>query len=102
MPGFSQVAASTIDSKRASDGRKPKSAAGRVSVDDMVRVAVDDLIKRKAAKPRTPKTLRSTIHARCGKELPAADIDAVYEALVKRGYVKVDGAKVTYSLVDEA
>jgi len=102
MPGFSQVAASTIDSKRASDGRKPKSAAGRVSVDDMVRVAVDDLIKRKAARPRTPKTLRSTIHARCGKELPAADIDAVYEALVKRGYVKVDGAKVTYSLVDEA
>jgi hypothetical protein len=102
MPCFSQVAACTIDSKRASDEGKPKSAAGRVSVDDMVKVAVDDLIKRKAARPRTPKTLRSTIHARCGKELPAADIDAVYEALVKRGYVKVDGAKVTYSLVDEA
>lgn len=98
MPCFSQVAASTIDSNGASDEGKPKSPAGRVSVDDMIKIAVDDLIKRKAARPRTPKTLRSTIHARCGKELPAADIDAVYEALVKRGYVKVDGAKVTYAL----
>ena len=102
MQCFDQVAASTIDAKRASDEGKPKSAAGRVSVDDMVKMAVDDLIKRKAARPRTPKTLRSTIHARCGTELPPADIDAVYEALVKRGYVKLDGAKVTYALVDEA
>jgi hypothetical protein len=64
----------------------------------MITIALEDLIKRKAARPRTSKTLRSTIHARCGKDLPAADIDAVYEALVARGYVTVDGAKVTYSL----
>jgi len=90
MPCFSQV----IDSSGASGEGKPR----RVSVDGLIKVAVDDLIKRKTARPRTPKTLWSTIHARCGKELPAADIDAVYEALVKRGYVKVDGAKVTYAL----
>lgn len=102
MPCFSQVAASTIASKRASDEGKPKSVAVHLSLDDMVKLAVDDLIKRKAARPRTPKTLRSTIHARCGKERSAADIDAVYEALVKLGHVKVDGTKVTYSLVDEA
>lgn len=94
MPCFSQV----IDSNGASGAGKTESAAGRFSVDDLIKVAVDDLIKRKTARPRTPKTLRSTIHARCGKELPAADIDAVYEALVKLGYVKVDGAKVTYAL----
>ena len=98
MPCFRQAAASAIDSNRASDEGKSESSAGRVSVDDMIKVAVDDLIKRKTARPRTPKTLRSTIHARCGKDLPAADIDAVYDALVQRGYVKVDGAKVTYSL----
>lgn len=91
MPCFDQVAAGTMDSS----GESP---AGRVLVDDLIKIAVDDLIKRKTARPRTPKTLRSTIHARCGKDLPAADIDAVYEALVKRGYVKVDGAKVTYAL----
>jgi hypothetical protein len=65
----------------------------------MIKIAVNDLIKRKeAARPGTPKTLRNAIHARYGKERPAADIDAVYEALVKRGYVKVDGAKVSYAL----
>lgn len=35
---------------------------------------------------------------KCGKEIPAADIEAVFEALVKRGYVKVNGAKVSYAL----
>lgn len=91
MPCFSQA----MDSSGVSGEGKPK---GRVSVNDMIHVAVDDLIKRKTARPRTPKTLRSTIHARCGKALSAADIDAVYDALVTRGYVKVDGAKVTYAL----
>ena len=65
---------------------------------EMIKIAIDDLVKRSAARPRTPRTLRNTIHARCGKEVPAADIDAVFEALVKRGYVKVSGAKVTYVL----
>lgn len=93
MPCFNQV---------ASGKSKPEIPAGRVSVDDLIKIAADDLIKRKTARPRTPKTLRSTIHARCGKETPAADIDAVYEALVKRGYVKVDGTKLTYSLPEKA
>ena len=88
-----------MESIGTSDKEQPKSPAGRVSVDDMIRIAVNDLIKQKeAARPRTPKTLRNAIHARCGKELPAADIDAVYAALVKHGYVKVNGAKVTYAL----
>lgn len=87
MPCFKQTA-----------GAKVKSPAVYSSVEDMITVALEDLIKRKAARPRTSKTLRRTIHARCGKERPAADIDAVYEALVERGYVTVDGAKVTYSL----
>jgi hypothetical protein len=102
MPCFSQDAASTMDSKRASDEGKPKSDVVRVSVDDMIKVAVGDLIKGKAARPRSPKTLRNAIQARCGKVVPAAYIDAVYEALVERGHVKVDGAKVTYPLLDEA
>ena len=90
MPCFSQ----DIDASSASGGNKPM----HIPVDDMIKLAVDDLIKRKAARPRTPKTLWSTIHARCGRELPAAVIDAVYEALVTRGYVRIDGGKVTYAL----
>jgi hypothetical protein len=64
----------------------------------MIALVLDNLMKRKTARPGTSKTLRSTIHARCGKERPVDDIDAVYEALVKRGYVSVEGSKVTYSM----
>ncbi len=99
MPCFSKVAAGTIESNKVSDKGKPESPAGRVSVDDMIKVAVNNLVKHKgAARPRTQKTLRNTIHSWCGKELPPADIEAVYEALVKSGYVMVIGSKVTYAL----
>jgi hypothetical protein len=67
-------------------------------VSDLMKTAVNDLIKRKASKPRTPKTLRSTIHAVCGKETSSTDIDAVFDALEKKGYVKINGLKVTYAL----
>lgn len=76
----------------------PKPVAGRATVEDLIKLAVIDLINRKASKPRTQKTLRSTIYAKCGKETPTKDIDAVYEALVKRGYVKINGSKVSYAL----
>jgi PIN domain len=99
MPCFSQAAASTIESIRASDKGKPKSPAGHVSVDDMIKVVVNNLMKQKgAARPRTQKTLRNAIHSWCGKDLTATDIGAVCDAMVKHGSVKVDGAKVSYAL----
>ena len=98
MPCFRQIGPAASESKRASGGSKLKSAAVHSSVEDLIAVVLENLTKRKTGRPATSKTLRSTIHARCGKERPAADIDAVYEALVKRGYVTVDGSKVTYSL----
>jgi len=71
MPCFSHVAAGATQPKPAPDKAKPKSTA-TLSVEDRIKVAIDDLIGRKASRPRTLKTLRSTIHARCGKETPAA------------------------------
>jgi hypothetical protein len=72
---------------------------GKASLlDEMVKLALTDLIRRKASKPRTEKTLRSTIHATCGKELSVADVSAICAALVKLGFVKVDGEKVSYAL----
>ena len=75
-----------------------KPPSGHITSEGLIKIALGDLIKRKASKPRTVKTLLSTIHAKCGKKLPVADIKAVHEALVKRGYVKVNGLKVTYKL----
>lgn len=78
--------------------QKPDTAPPKPTQEEFISMVVDDLIKRKASKPRTIKTLLSTIHTRCGKDVPSSDIDAVYEALVKRKYIKVEGAKITYML----
>ena len=82
----------------ATDGPNARATVATPTVDDLIRIAVDDLVRRKASKPRKTATLRTTIHARCGKELPAATIEAVYAGLVKKGYVKVSGTGVSYSL----
>lgn len=59
---------------------------------------VADLIRRKAAKPRTQKTLLSTIHALFNKELSEQQLADLFASLCKRGIVKIDGSKVSYAL----
>ena len=63
---------------------------------------VKNLSRRSTSKPRTVKTLRSTILAHFRKELAEADLDDLLGTLEKRGYVKIEGAKVTYDLPDSA
>lgn len=103
MPCFKQVATNTniiISTNEILSETEPTIPAAKTmnSVDDMIKAALNDLIKRKSARPRTPKTLQNTIRATCGKELPPSSINAVYESLIKNGYVKVNGEKVTYAL----
>jgi hypothetical protein len=60
---------------------------------------IEDLIRRKASKPRTKKTLLSTIRALLKKEqLTDKNIEDLFDVLCKRGVVKVDGDKVSYDL----
>lgn len=96
MPCFSKTSAE----KAAAVGRAAKAAMGD-KIADLVKVAIKDLIKRKAAKPRTLKTLRSTIGAKCGKGLSSDEIDAICEALIKGGYVQIDGQRILYKLPAE-
>ena len=98
MPCFKQAAVKPDAEDGASAQKKGNGPVGTLTVDDYIKLVVDDLRKRKAAKPRTQKTLKSTIHARCGKHVSAATIDDVYAELLKRGYVKVDGEKLIYEL----
>ena len=98
MPCFKPAVANPAHSNGASDKDRPSIVSPTSALDNLVKVAVGDLIRRKASRPRTTKTLRSTVHATCGKDVSASDIDAVVGTLVKRGYVKVDGTKVTYKL----
>lgn len=63
-----------------------------------VEAAIADLVRRKASKPRTQKTLLGTLHALFKKELSEQQVAALFAALCKRGVVKVEGTKVSYAL----
>lgn len=66
--------------------------------DAQVGVVVADLIRRKASKPRTQKTLLSTLHALFKKELSEQQLTQLFASLCSRGIVRVEGSKVSYEL----
>jgi len=70
----------------------------QATAEAQIELVVADLIRRKAAKPRTQKTLLSTLHALFKKELSQQELSALFSSLCSRGVVKVDGAKVSYEL----
>ena len=72
-----------------------------VAPEAQVEAVIADLVRRKASKPRTQKTLLSTLHALFKKELSEQQLAALFAALCKRGVVKVEGAKVSYALPTE-
>jgi hypothetical protein len=101
MPCFNRPAANGPKAPSAEAQPEPLGHQP-VPISELVKITVSDLISRKASKPRTPKTLRSTMQAtiqtKCGKHIPAADIDKAYETLLRQGYVALNGEKVTYLL----
>jgi hypothetical protein len=68
--------------------------------DAQVEAVIADLIRRKESKPKTQKTLLSTLHALFKKELPEQQLAALFAALCKRGVVKVEGSNVSYALAN--
>lgn len=66
-----------------------------------VEAVIADLIRRKASKPRTQKTLLSTLHALFKKELSEQQLAGLFVELCKRDIVKVEGTKVSYALPTE-
>jgi hypothetical protein len=66
-----------------------------------VEAVIADLVRRKAAKPRTQKTLLSTLHALFKKGLSEQQLTGLFAELCKRGIVRVEGTKVSYALPTE-
>jgi hypothetical protein len=66
---------------------------------DRVTAIVENLAKRKSAKPRTEKTLRTTIQALFANALTDAELDRLIEQLVMRGIVKIADGKVQYGVL---
>lgn len=82
----------------ASGGRSERINHARVPIDELIKVAVSDLAKRKTSRPGSLKALLSTVHATCGKQIPLPEIQALIDILVSRGYVRINGTKVSYKL----
>jgi len=61
-------------------------------------VAVERLSRMKACRPRTTKTLMSTLQALFRKALSQQQLSALFGLLCKRGIVKVEGKRVSYEL----
>jgi hypothetical protein len=65
---------------------------------DRVSAVIENLAKRKSAKPRTTKALRTTIQALFASKLMEAEIDGLIEQLVGRGVIRIADGKVHYDV----
>jgi hypothetical protein len=67
-------------------------------VGDKVDTVIEKLISQKASKPRTLKTLGSTIKAHFANQLDSDEIQVLVGKLTQRGFIRVSEGKVTYQL----
>ena len=78
---------------------KPVKISGAKSAPtEKVDVVVENLTKRKASRPRTLKTLRSTIKALFVNKLTDEELEVILGQLSKRGAVHIKDGKVDYRL----
>jgi hypothetical protein len=59
-----------------------------------------NLRQRGASKPRTVKTLSSTINALFQRSLSEAELTSLLESLKQQGVISISGARVSYALPD--
>ena len=84
--------------KQAVQPLASKTAAAPSSTEELLQLMTRELLKYTNNKPGKVETLRKVVQVRLGKDTPAAKVDAVYNGLVKLGYVKINGEKVSYAL----
>lgn len=73
-------------------------AVNSKSPDDKIAVIIGDLKRRGASKPRTTKTLSSTINSLFQKQLPEQELIRLLAELQRQGIVTVNETKVSYTL----
>ncbi len=77
--------------KASPAGAKPKAVKDRYSV------VVANLRQRGAAKPKTVKTLTSTIRSLFQKDITDKELSAILRQLESEAVVTIEGAKVSYA-----
>lgn len=66
--------------------------------EDKLQIVLNNLRQRGAAKPRSIKTLSSTIRSLFPKQLEEAELAALLNALRKGGHIQTQGTKIDYKL----
>jgi len=75
--------------------------SGPMSRQQRLALVVKRLQQLKTAKPRTAKTLGSTISSLFQKTLPEGEVEALIQALHKHGLIAIENTKVSYALPQE-
>lgn len=81
----------------AKTAAKPKTSAIAKPKNDQLVLVIANLKQRGNSKPRTLKTLTSTISSLFPKGISEADLAALVQQLQSTGKVTVEGSKVTYA-----
>ena len=68
------------------------------SLSDRLSAVVSNLKQRGNSRPRTPKTLSSTVNSLFQKSLTDRELAGLMKALEEQGYIVVSGNKITYKL----
>jgi len=77
---------------------KPKTSAIAKPKDDQLALVIANLKQRGNSKPRTLKTLTSTVSSLFPKGISEAELAVLVQQLQSTGKVTVEGSKVTYAL----
>jgi hypothetical protein len=78
-----------------------KVAASRPA-DERLQSVMDKLKQSKVPKPRTRKTLGNFIASFFQKQLTDEEVTALVAGLAKRGFISIDGTKITYTATSAA
>jgi len=70
--------------------------------EERLEVILAKLQQPKATKPRTVKTLSSTIGSLFQKQLSEEDVAALIQSLADKGYLTVTGSKITYAIPSDS
>ncbi|MGB7196402.1 MAG: PIN domain-containing protein [Collimonas pratensis] len=68
------------------------------SIPEKIDAVIDNLAKNKTSRPRTLKTLRSTVKSFFVNQLADDELDGILEQLSKRGAINIIDNKVAYTL----
>lgn len=73
-------------------------AANSTSLSERVSAVVANLKQRGNSRPRTPKTLASTVNSLFQKSLTESELSGLVKALEQQGHIQISGNKVAYRI----